>query len=176
MAIKQTLEDSKARIDALLAFANQKTGAADVSLGDAVKTLADGYGGGGNLPENMEIIEYTPTETSQNFTITHNLGKIPRFVAIFPKTFDNIIAMRDSESTSKSLVALVASRIDDGVVSKSGSGCAWWFTSTRASNGYTDYSTSAVRIEFLSSSIRTYQTSSNALLDAGQTYMVIIVA
>ena len=47
MAIKQVIDDSKARLDALLAYANGVTGASDVSIGDAVKTLSDGYGQGG---------------------------------------------------------------------------------------------------------------------------------
>lgn len=47
MAIKQIIDDSKSRLDALLTYANGVTGVADVSIGDAVKTLCDGFGQGG---------------------------------------------------------------------------------------------------------------------------------
>lgn len=44
MAIKQTLEDSKSKLDALLTYANGVTGAEDTNIGDAIKTLCDGFG------------------------------------------------------------------------------------------------------------------------------------
>lgn len=56
MAINQTLaaakqndDESKSRLDALLTYANGVTGQADGNIGDAVKTLCDGYGGGGDV-------------------------------------------------------------------------------------------------------------------------------
>ena len=36
-------------IEALTTYANQTTGASDTNLSDAVYTLAQGYGGGGNV-------------------------------------------------------------------------------------------------------------------------------
>ena len=36
------------KIEALIAYANETTGKSDTKLGDAVKSLADGYGGGGD--------------------------------------------------------------------------------------------------------------------------------
>lgn len=47
MALKSTLESAKARLDALLTFANETTGESDTSIGDAIQTLCAGYGGGG---------------------------------------------------------------------------------------------------------------------------------
>lgn len=47
MSIKSNLESSKSKLDALLTYANGVTGASDVSIGDAIRTLAEGYGGGG---------------------------------------------------------------------------------------------------------------------------------
>lgn len=44
--ITEKLTESKNAFEALLTFANAKTGKADTNLGDAVKTLADGYGAG----------------------------------------------------------------------------------------------------------------------------------
>lgn len=46
MSLASILTDVKSRLAALLTFANEKTGAADTSIGDAIHTLADGYGGG----------------------------------------------------------------------------------------------------------------------------------
>ena len=42
----------KSEADALINFANAKTGAGDTNLGDAVKTLVDGFGQGGGSGEN----------------------------------------------------------------------------------------------------------------------------
>ena len=46
MALKTTLEDTKDRLDALLTYANEITGADDINIGDAIERLADGYGSG----------------------------------------------------------------------------------------------------------------------------------
>lgn len=45
--LKDILIEAKTEQDALLAFANSTTGSEDVRLGDAIKKLCDGYGGGG---------------------------------------------------------------------------------------------------------------------------------
>ena len=47
MALKEKLIEAKSEVEALLAYANETTGKTDVNLGEAVKTLADGYGQGG---------------------------------------------------------------------------------------------------------------------------------
>lgn len=49
MALKTTLDNTKDRLDALLTYANSVTGAEDTSVGDAIETLANGYGQGGGL-------------------------------------------------------------------------------------------------------------------------------
>lgn len=46
----------KPKIQALIDFANETTKAGDVLLGDAVKTLADGYNGGANVPSAPLVI------------------------------------------------------------------------------------------------------------------------
>ena len=46
----------KPKIQALIDFANETTEAGDVTLGDAVKTLADGYNGGANVPSAPLVI------------------------------------------------------------------------------------------------------------------------
>jgi len=70
MALKTTLEDTQDRLEALLTYANSVTGADDTSLGDAIETLANGYGSGGSsLPIQLELVgtwtgylpEYTDT-------------------------------------------------------------------------------------------------------------------
>lgn len=70
--LKTTLDDTKDRLDALLTYANSVTGADDTSVGDAIETLANGYGSGGSsLPIQLELVgtwtgylpEYTDTTT-----------------------------------------------------------------------------------------------------------------
>ncbi len=48
MTLKSTLDDIKSRLTALLTYANGVTGESDTSIGDAIETLADGYGQGGS--------------------------------------------------------------------------------------------------------------------------------
>ncbi|MDO4490739.1 MAG: leucine-rich repeat domain-containing protein [Lachnospiraceae bacterium] len=49
MGLTEKLTNIKTEAEALLAFANSKTGASDTSLGDAVARLAGGYGQGGGI-------------------------------------------------------------------------------------------------------------------------------
>lgn len=48
MGLAEKLTEIKSETNALLGFANETTGEEDTRLGDAVKRLADGYGGGGS--------------------------------------------------------------------------------------------------------------------------------
>lgn len=73
MAIKPVLEDTKSRLDALLTYANGVTGAADTNIGDAVKTLADGYGHG-DIP-GLKIGTATPTGYIKTIEIPLNATK-----------------------------------------------------------------------------------------------------
>lgn len=82
MSIKSVLTDVKARLDGLLSFANETTGAGDVSLGDAVLTLANGYGGGGS--DHLTFVrEYIVPESWENDTQGNP-------VAIFNAVFGDI--------------------------------------------------------------------------------------
>lgn len=47
MSITEKLTASKNALASLLTFANAKTGKADPDIGEAIRTLVDGYGGGG---------------------------------------------------------------------------------------------------------------------------------
>lgn len=68
MSIASVLQDTKARLDGLLEYANETTGQSDVSIGDAIKTLADGFGGGGNMWE--KIADITTTEEKNQILVT----------------------------------------------------------------------------------------------------------
>lgn len=48
MGLSENLIEIKSEADALLTFANQKTGVEDISIGDAIKTLADRLRQGGD--------------------------------------------------------------------------------------------------------------------------------
>lgn len=62
------------KIQALINYANETTGAGDTRLGDAVKTLCDGYGGGGGN-EGYQEVEYLESNGSQFITL--NFGFSP---------------------------------------------------------------------------------------------------
>lgn len=50
------LTESKQTLDALLTYANEATGTEDTSIGDAIRTLVDGYGqGGGSDLDNFMV-------------------------------------------------------------------------------------------------------------------------
>lgn len=71
MALKSTLESAKARLDALLTYANETTGESDTSIGDAIETLCAGYAGGVQILTG--IISFIPlketlTIFSEHFT------------------------------------------------------------------------------------------------------------
>lgn len=55
MALTDVLTDIKSRLNALVTYANGVTGASDTSVGDAVRTLAAGYGQGGSGKSLEEI-------------------------------------------------------------------------------------------------------------------------
>ena len=59
MGLSENLAEIKSKADALIDYANDITGAEDTTLGDAVKTLADGYGGGSSeYPKLIWSTEY----------------------------------------------------------------------------------------------------------------------
>ena len=71
-------------INALTAYANETTGAEDVTLSDAVGRLCEGYGGEGS-PINMAVsqINYQP-DSNNAFTASNLLGEIPDVVMLLP--------------------------------------------------------------------------------------------
>lgn len=65
MALIDKLESIQGQTSALLDYANGVTGAGDTRLGDAIRTLADGYGGGcGIEPYYTETVEVTTDLTA----------------------------------------------------------------------------------------------------------------
>ena len=85
MSIKETLTESKNKLDALLDFANNTTGNSDTNIGDAIKTLADGFGQGGGEVESGTI---TIEKLSSNFTLpTTKQHEIYIFSVENPKEF-----------------------------------------------------------------------------------------
>lgn len=85
MGISEDLVQIKSEADALLAFANQKTGAGDTRLGDAVKTLADGFGAGGG--GGVQFTEVSSVPAGRSFSINTDYDRV-------------IIALRMENSTS----------------------------------------------------------------------------
>lgn len=77
MSLTEKLSTIGSEAEALLAYANDVTGASDSRLGDAVRTLADGYGHGGEPLETITINgTYTKGDTIAEYlnSILSNLG------------------------------------------------------------------------------------------------------
>ena len=65
------------RLAALLAYANETTGAGDTTMGDAIRTLCEGYGGGEPLPDGYTQLEYVSSGTA-GFTGYLDTGIVPQ--------------------------------------------------------------------------------------------------
>lgn len=87
MSLTSTLQDTKNRLTAMLAFANNKTGADDSNIGDAIKTLCDGYGSGGGgvrkvivdiVPDSDLLITASATLTAQT-----GVDEIPDLIMMY---------------------------------------------------------------------------------------------
>ena len=87
MSLKSTLESTKARLNALLTYANETTGKSDTSIGDAIQTLCAGYGGeGGTLKLELigtwtgylpELTDGAKESVDTNILINNQLQKYP---------------------------------------------------------------------------------------------------
>lgn len=78
MTLKSTLDDIKSRLTALLAYANGVTGESDTSIGDAIETLADGYGQGGEtIYQSTGGTLYTKVLELQGGTLTADYKSCP---------------------------------------------------------------------------------------------------
>lgn len=82
MSIVSKLSASKNALDALLTYANEATGQADADIGEAIRTLVDGFGkGGGGSGSSKPFVtgQFTvSTQTAtQLITIEHDLGRMP---------------------------------------------------------------------------------------------------
>lgn len=55
MSVRETLTEIKSKLTALLTYSNGVTGESDTSIGDAIQTLSEGYGGQ-SLPISLELV------------------------------------------------------------------------------------------------------------------------
>lgn len=77
MSIADKLAASKNALVNLLAFANTKTGKDDTNIGDAIKTLCDGYGqGGGVVGVNSFIFNPGDSKTTQIINLSDNIVNV----------------------------------------------------------------------------------------------------
>lgn len=91
------------KIQALITAANNATGESDTTLTDAVQTLVDGYGQGGeggSLPSVISKIDggsFTLASDTQasRYTISHNLGIVPKQILLWTED----ATLRDSYDT-----------------------------------------------------------------------------
>lgn len=64
MGLVENLTSIKSQITSLITYANTTTGKSDTTIGDAIDSLVDGYGGGGGNPEIVEELCTLTTDTS----------------------------------------------------------------------------------------------------------------
>lgn len=88
MSIKQRIDAQTDALSALLTYANDATSAGDTDIGEAIRTLVDGYGkGGGGIPgfDRMSTGEWLATSTGnqRQVSISHNLGINAKVFIIF---------------------------------------------------------------------------------------------
>ena len=76
MSIADKLSASQNALANLLDFANAKTGKADINIGDAIKTLCDGYG-----QSNCSIIEKSITYDVENYA---SYDTFYEFMRVYP--------------------------------------------------------------------------------------------
>ena len=79
MTYQDRIDAKASEIELLTAYANGVTGQDDSNIGDAIKTLCDGFGGGGGVL----TIEYTPVidvRAASNVYINHGLAKVPSVI------------------------------------------------------------------------------------------------
>lgn len=74
MGLTEKMAEIKSEAESLLEYANGVTGAGDVRLGDAIKTLADGFGAGGD-GGGAEFTEVTSIPDGRSFSIPCDYGK-----------------------------------------------------------------------------------------------------
>lgn len=89
MSLEEKMLLIKDETDRLLQYANNTTGEADSTLGDAVKRLADGYGGGGGdtlRPVYTEEFTLNEDYTSTALTNVHSAENLIRYIAEHYKT------------------------------------------------------------------------------------------
>lgn len=89
----------KTALDALLTYANEATQAGDTDIGEAIRTLVDGYGKGGGGNPKVFVTDFTPTGASdygRTYPITHNLGTTDVTVVAWLKDTNGITASSSS--------------------------------------------------------------------------------
>lgn len=137
------------RINALTAYSNQKTGASDTTLSDAVTRLVAGYGGGASLPSIISKIDggsFTPIsdEATSDYSISHNLGTAPTGVVIWAtnivkETYGvrtvNILQMTDSYYMLLQVNTTGSNRTDAGYITSGDLGTSF-FKFTVNNNAY----------------------------------------
>ena len=92
-------------IEALTTYANQTTGASDTNLSDAVYTLVQGYGGGGESPfiiEEVLVGENNVTNMAQAHEYFFQEAAIENYLLLkdAPDTYNQLVNMIDFSNGS----------------------------------------------------------------------------
>lgn len=102
MTIGEKLNASNDALSSLLTYANGVTGAEDTNIGDAIKTLCDGFVGGGvpgfsRIDSGCFMVDNEISISTKEFPISHNLGAIPRLIFVYAESTVDITAGRNQK-------------------------------------------------------------------------------
>lgn len=102
----QNMAEIKSEVDALLSFANETTGAEDVRLGDAVMTLASGFGSGGSSGGTWtEVANLTVSEKTNSVTLFNVSSQINQLsVYIYLPNVDSTGALRIADTRGDAFI------------------------------------------------------------------------
>lgn len=91
------------QLTALIAYANGITGKVDATIGDAIRSLVEGYGGGGRLPSEYQEVEYIESTGTQYIDVgvkLNGLDSVSVKYQIIDGTTLGIFGARDTSSSS----------------------------------------------------------------------------
>lgn len=161
-------------INALTRYANETTGASDQTLSDAVRTLCDGYGGGGgDAPSFVHVFSVTPTEDTAEVTVSADFGSYaPNMFAfnadgeLIRPTGSTLGALSGSISyiTNRSSTVTATQGADNHTDTINASGATdWWGRTLRVTA-----TTSTAKFEL-------YRTDRPFRFLAGQKYIFVVI-
>lgn len=169
-----TAESVKAKIQNLIATANEATGNADTDLTTAVNSLIAGFGTGGGA-SGIYMAKITPSSATTTLRVTHNLGTTDiLFAALWAEN-----SLGDITPNNGDTLASIWAKTDIPN-NRGGVGNSWYggYNATNACVGLNAPTSSSVWSEVVDENTFSFKarSGSNSKVVVGVTYTVIIMA